>query len=148
MTVSQALTYAAERELDLVQFGTGDCPTCRIINYSKFKYEEERKKKSEANTRTCLKEIQIRPSISGNDLQVKVKQIQGFLEKGNDVRIRIKLRGREKANAEQHGLFLVRFANSFENQARVEGKITSDGVPIGGVLTLKPLRSASIKPSN
>lgn len=140
MTLGQALAFASERDLDLVQFGSGDCPTCRLIDYNKYKYHEEKKRKSEQSSKHCLKEIQLRPSISANDLQVKSRHIIGFLEKGNDVRVRIKLRGREKANSDQHGLFLVKFAESFQQYAKVDGKMTAGGVPVGGVVTLKPIK--------
>ena len=138
MTIQQALDFASNQELDLVQFSTGNIPTCRVLDYSKYRYNEEKKRKIEAGNRNTLKEVQIRPSISSNDLQVKSRHVIEFLSKGNPVRLRIKLRGREKANSDQHGLFLSQFANTFSEYSRVEGKFTNDGVPVGGVLTLKP----------
>lgn len=138
VSINEALDFAFNRELDLVQFTPGPIPTCRVLDYNKFKYNEEKKKKLENSNKTTLKEIQIRPSISANDLQVKAKQITEFLNKGNPVRLRIKLKGREKANADQHGLFLVEFANRFSTQAKVEGKFGPEGSPVGGILTLKP----------
>jgi translation initiation factor IF-3 len=138
MNINDALDFSFNRDLDLVQFTFGTIPTCRVLDYSKYKYNEEKKRKAENNNKTTLKEIQIRPSISSNDLQVKTKQITEFLQKGNPVRLRIKLKGREKANAEQHGIFLNEFAQKFVSQAKIEGKFSPQGSPIGGLVTLKP----------
>ena len=142
MGLHEALEMAMDRNLDLVQVSNvGPIPTCRLLNYKKYRYDEEKKKKSENTKKTTLKEIQIRPSISKNDLQVKFKQVEEFLSKGNPVRLRIKLRGREKANADQHGFFLAEFAAQFHKQAKIEKKLSPEGVPIGGLLTLKPQKS-------
>ncbi len=138
MTIQQALDFASNQDLDLVQFSSGSTPTCRVLDYSKYRYNEEKKRKIEAGNRNTLKEVQIRPSISSNDLQVKSRHVIEFLSKGSPVRLRIKLRGREKASSDQHGLFLSQFASTFSEYSRIEGKFTNDGVPIGGVLTLKP----------
>lgn len=142
MRIHEALEFASSRDLNLVQFGDGKdpIPTCRVLKYSTYRYQEEKKRKLENQNKPVLKEIQVRPSISSNDLQIKSKQLAEFLSKGYTVRMRIKLRGREKANATQHGLFFAELAKKFGDQARIEGKYTPDGVPIGGVLTLKPIK--------
>jgi len=142
MTLEDALALASERDMDLVQFSQGDYPTCRIMNYSKYKYQEEKKRKQEAAGKSKMKEIQIRPSIDDHDLQVKTDQINGFLQKGNDVRLRMKLRGRERVNSEQHGLLLIELANGFASLARVECKLDPAGAPVGGVVTLKSIKGA------
>jgi len=147
MTIEEALALAALNEMDLVQFSPGECPTCRIINYSKYKYQEEKKRKQEAATKSRMKEIQIRPSIDDNDLQVKHDHIAGFLAKGNDVRLRMKFRGRERVNSDKHGLLLVEFANKFAPVARIEGKFEPSGAPVGGVITLKSLKTKINNPS-
>jgi translation initiation factor IF-3 len=142
MRIQDALDFANARDLDLVQFGVSadSMPTCRVLSYSTFKYKEEKKRKLENQNKPVLKEIQLRPSISPHDLQIKTKQLNEFLSKGYTVRMRIKLKGREKANSIQHGLFFSQLVQSFSGQARVEGKYMPDGVPVGGVLTLKPIK--------
>ena len=146
MPLDEALSIAVDRGMDLVQFSQGDCPTCRIMNYSKYKYQEEKKRKQEAACKSRMKEIQIRPSIDDNDLNVKSDQIISFLQKGNDVRLRMKLRGREKVNAEKHGLLLIELANRFAHLARVEYKLDQNNGPVGGIVTLKSMKSI-IKPT-
>ena len=142
MSISEAMAFASERELDLVQFSAGEIPTCRVLDYSKYRYLEEKKRKQDMASKHSLKEIQIRPSISEHDLSNKTKQIMDFLEKGKDVRIRLKLKGREKANSDQHGLFLARFGNGFESIAKIEAKLAPNGVPVGGIITLKASKQA------
>ena len=145
MRIHDAIDFANARDLDLVQFGSASdiTPTCRVLNYTTFRYKEEKKRKLEAQGKSVLKEIQLRPAISQNDLQIKSKQLSEFLSKGYTVRIRIKLRGREKANADQHSMFLSEIARGFADQARIDGKYTPEGVPIGGILTLKPIKNTS-----
>lgn len=151
MSLEEALHFASSQDMDLVQFNFGDCPTCRVLNYSKYKYQEEKKRKQEAGAKSKMKEIQLRPSIDDHDLQVKTDHIISFLEKGNDVRLRMKLRGRERVNSDKHGLLLLEMANKFANLARVEYKLDpASGAPIGGVVTLKslkmPIKTANAKP--
>ena len=140
MSFQDALRLAISRELDLVQLNSDQCPTCRIMDYSKYLFEEKKRKKLQLTNRSTLKEMQIKPSISKNDLSIKKKQIDGFLEKGNDVRLRIKLKGREKISSDQHGILLMEFAKGFEAYAKLEAKLSSANAPIGGIVTLKPIK--------
>jgi translation initiation factor IF-3 len=140
MSFQDAIRVAISRDLDLVQLNNEQCPTCRIMDYSKYLFEEKKRKKLQTNNRSTMKEIQVKPSISKNDLLIKKKQIDGFLEKGSEVRLRIKLKGREKISSDQHGLFLMDFAKGFEAYAKIEAKLSSTSAPIGGIVTLKPIK--------
>ena len=86
--------------LDLVAINITDgVPICKILDYGKFKYEQSRKEKENKararESRVELKEIQLRPTTDSNDLKVKARRAQGFLEDGDKVKIVMKFKGRE-----------------------------------------------------
>ena len=92
-----ALEKARAVELDLVEItATATPPVCKILDYGKYKYQEEKKKKEAKKKQKTIhvKEIQIRPGIDQHDLMVKMKKMQGFLEDGDKVRVAIRMFGR------------------------------------------------------
>ena len=104
VTRREALDRAKERELDLVEVAAQiEPPVCRIMDYSKYKYEQERNrreaKKKQGKT-YHLKEIRIRPQIEEHDYNVKLKKATQFLKKGSRVKFRLLFRGREMAHKE------------------------------------------------
>ncbi|MBR1944376.1 MAG: translation initiation factor IF-3 [Alphaproteobacteria bacterium] len=100
---SRALEIAESEELDLVLISEdANPPVCKILNYSKYKYNLQ-KKKAEAKKKQkiiALKEIQFRPFIGENDLLVKCKAIQRFILDGDKVKVVLKFRGRELSRKE------------------------------------------------
>ncbi len=97
--LSQALHVAQERGLDLIQVTEKvDPPVCRLGNYGKYLYQQEKKTKESKKTEGGeLKEIRLTFTISDHDLQTRAKQAEKFLQKGNRVRITLRLRGRQNA---------------------------------------------------
>lgn len=96
----EAKRRAREAGLDLVAINISNgIPICKILDYGKFKYDQSRKERENAKknreNRVELKEIQLRPTTDSNDLKVKAKRAQGFLEEGNKVKVIIKFKGRE-----------------------------------------------------
>ncbi|HJZ22905.1 MAG TPA: translation initiation factor IF-3 [Candidatus Babeliales bacterium] len=98
----KALELATKSGLDLVQIGgvsNGNPPTCKILNYGKFKYELQKKdklaKKKQRESLIKVKEVKFRPSTDTNDLRIKAKQAQIFLDDGDKLKITIVFRGRE-----------------------------------------------------
>lgn len=98
MAVKDALTKAQELELDLVEVsGNAKPPVCKILDYGKFKYKEQ-KKETEAKknrTETTLKELRIRYRTDKGDLDVKLKQTRDFLAEGFKVKFSMRFKGRE-----------------------------------------------------
>lgn len=134
MPLRKALELAYDAELDLVQMNTGPIPTCKVMDYSKFLFELKKKQKQQnISNKTNIKELFLRPFISQNDLQIKAKQIESFLEKGCEVRIKMKLNNREKANAGEYHTFLTKFTNQFEILAKIQ---PGDK----GIVLLKPVK--------
>jgi translation initiation factor IF-3 len=103
---AQALDIARESKLDLVIIAEkADPPVAKIIDFDKFKYEQQKaKKESEKKSRQSrveTKEVQFRPGIHEHDIAVKAKQIGKFLEKGNKVKVIVKFFGRERSHRDQ-----------------------------------------------
>ena len=99
----EAITKAIEVGLDLVEVATAtDPPVCRIMDYSKYKYEQEKKRKLAKKKQHVvhMKEIRFKASIEEHDYQVKLKRIKEFLERKDKVRVSLRLRGREMAHRE------------------------------------------------
>lgn len=93
----KALRTSREHNLDLVQVTDKvDPPVCKIMDYGKYLYQQEKKEKNPKKT-SGLKSIRIGFKTSPHDLETKVKAAERFLKKGNKVKIEMKLRGREKA---------------------------------------------------
>ncbi|MCF7933671.1 MAG: translation initiation factor IF-3 [Spirochaetia bacterium] len=98
-----ALKMAEESGLDLVEVSpNANPPVCKILDFGKFKYENEKKlRESRKNqTQIKLKEIRMQPKIEKHDLLFKTKHIAEFLEEGNKVKVTIRFRGREMAHTE------------------------------------------------
>ena len=100
---AEALKMAKERELDLVEVApTANPPVCKILDYGKYKFEQEKKlRDSKKNQKVLkLKEIRMQPKIGSGDLDTKAKHIQEFLDEGDKVKVTIRFRGRELAHTE------------------------------------------------
>jgi translation initiation factor IF-3 len=96
MSVEEAIEKAEEYDLDLVEVAPQAEPVvCKIMDYGKFKYEQSKKKQAKSDN-VSLKTLRIRPKISDHDLQVKLDRAVGFLEKGNQVKFVLQMRGRER----------------------------------------------------
>ena len=106
ISLQEALRLAELNGLDLVQISAqpGQAPTCRILDYSKFKYEQSKKdklsKKKQRESAIEIKEIKFRPSTAENDLRTKARQAQGFLDDGDKVKVTIAFHGRELSHKE------------------------------------------------
>lgn len=99
ISITEALVIAAQANLDLVQFSQGDVPSCRIIDYSKFKYElhkkEKLQKKKQRDSIIKIKEIKFRPSTGIEDLKVKANNAIKNLDDGYRIKIIVIFKGRE-----------------------------------------------------
>ena len=99
----EALRMAKERDLDLVEVSpNANPPVCKILNFGKYKFEQEKKlRDSKKNQKVLkLKEIRMQPKIGSGDLDTKAKHVQEFLNAGDKVKVTIRFRGRELAHTE------------------------------------------------
>jgi len=123
MPVEAALEAATEAGLDLVEVSpNADPPVCKIIDYGKLKYQEQ-KKKAEAKKKQKtqdVKEIKMRPNIDIHDYQVKTKAMTRFFEEGDKVKVTLRFRGREMAHQDRGMDVMNRVKADFEAMAKVE----------------------------
>jgi translation initiation factor IF-3 len=120
---NEALEMATDAGLDLVEIApNADPPVCKILDYGKFKYEEQ-KKKNEARKKQKIievKEIKLRPSIDDHDYMVKMRSMNKFIEEGDKVKITMRFRGRELAHQELGMNVLLRVRDDLDEIAKVE----------------------------
>ncbi len=96
VTHSQAMILADEQDADLIEISTsGGASICVIMELGKWKYLQEKKAKASKQVVLEVKQVQIRPVTEHHDLEVKAKQVRGFLEAGHKVRMVVRLHGRE-----------------------------------------------------
>ena len=99
----EALKLAKEKDLDLVELSpNANPPVCKILDYGKYRFEQEKKlRESKKNQKVLkLKEIRMQPKIGPGDLDTKAKHVQEFLDEGDKVKVTIRFRGRELAHTE------------------------------------------------
>lgn len=119
----EALEKAIQAGLDLVEVAsTSDPPVCKILDYGKLKYENQ-KKKAEARKKQKtveVKEIKLRPNIETHDYDVKMRSMRRFLEEGDKVKVTMRFRGREMAHQDLGLKVLERVRKDLDELARVE----------------------------
>ena len=130
MPISAALEAAEEVGLDLVEISpNSDPPVCKILDYGKFKFQEQ-KKKNEARKRQKtveIKEIKLRPNIDTHDYDVKAKAMHRFFEEGDKVKVTLRFRGREMAHPELGMKLLQQVKADFDEVAKVEYEPRMEG---------------------
>ena len=123
MPTEEALEMAENADLDLVEVSPkAKPPVCRLMDYGKFKYQEQ-KKKNEAKKKQKVietKELKIRPGTGEHDYQVKIKNAQKFLKEGNRVKFSLRFKGREMEHSNLGIEMLKRVKNDLEEIIRVE----------------------------
>jgi translation initiation factor IF-3 len=123
MATRQALDLARQQGVDLVEISpNAQPPVCRVIDYSKFLYQQKKRQKEmkQKQVKVEVKEIRFGPQTDDHDYQFKLKHAQEFLEEGNKVRAYVFFRGRSILFKEQGEVLLLRFANDLEEYAKVE----------------------------
>ncbi|MBF0216642.1 MAG: translation initiation factor IF-3 [Candidatus Omnitrophica bacterium] len=122
--IRDAAQKAKDAALDLVEVSpTTVPPVCRIMDYGKFKYDQEKKKKVARKKQHVVqtKEMRFKPRIEENDYQVKIKHIKEFLEAKDKVRITLRFRGREVSHQELGEELLNRVANDIAPWGEIDG---------------------------
>lgn len=123
LPIRQALDMAQEQGVDLVEISpNAQPPVCRLIDYSKFIYQQKKHQKEmkAKQVKVEIKEIRFGPQTDEHDYQFKLKHAIEFLEVGNKVRAYVFFRGRSILFKEQGEVLLLRFANDLEEYGKVE----------------------------
>ena len=126
----QALRYAQDRDLDLVEVAAeARPPVVRVLDYSKYKYEQEQKAKAARRhqKQVTVREIKLRPKIATNDYETKKGHVVRFLKHQDRVKITIMFRGRETTHPERGEALLMRLAEDVAELGIVEQRPTQDG---------------------
>ena len=123
MGARDAMLRAYAVGLDLVEISpNADPPVCKILDYGKFKYEQQ-KKKNEAKKKQKvveIKEIKVRPNIDENDYQVKMRAMKSFIDEGDKVKVTLRFRGREMAHQDIGIRVLERIRAEMDITTKVE----------------------------
>ena len=123
MKTQEAINVAKDRKMDLVEIApNNNPPVCKIVDYGKFKYQEQ-KKKNEAKKKQKVietKELKIRPGTGEHDYQVKIRNAQKFLKEGNRVKFSLRFKGRETEHSNLGIDMLKRVKNDLGELIRVE----------------------------
>ena len=123
MEVGQALAKAEEAEIDLVEIAPNAAPpVCRLMDYGKFKYNEQKKKQdAKAKQKQIqVKEIKFRPGTDEGDYQIKLRNLIKFLTDGDKTKVTLRFRGREMAHQNLGAKLLQRVKGDLEDHGQVE----------------------------
>lgn len=140
---------ARDLELDLVEVAAAaDPPVCKIMDFNRWKYEQEQKRKESRRktTQVVIKEMKFRPKIDGHDYETKMRHVERFLGEGNKVKLTIMFRGREVAHPELGLKILNRIAEQVADFAIVESAPRQDGRNM--TMVLHPVKKDTRKPKS
>ena len=144
----EALDMARNQGVDLVEISpNANPPVCRLIDYSKFLYQQKKRQKEmkAKQVKVEVKEIRFGPQTDEHDYQFKLKHAMEFLQEGNKVRAYVFFRGRSILFKEQGEVLLLRFANDLEEYGKVEGMPSLEGKKM--FLYLAPKKAGVAKKS-
>lgn len=136
LLTSEALRMGQEAGLDLVEVSPlADPPVCRLLNYGRFRFEQEKKMREQRKNQkvTKLKEVRMQPKIEEHDVKFKSRHIQEFLDDGYKVKVTIRFRGRELAHTNLLGGAVFKRINEnleegsyvVDSEPRMEGRLMS-----------------------
>lgn len=141
LPIERALEIAGEMGLDLVEVAPmARPPVCRIMDYGKFRYEEQRKAREARKKQhhVQLKEVKMRPGIEDHDFDFKLRHAKRFLEEGNKVKLTMMFRGRQMTHPELGREVLDRVTEELAGVAKVEQAPTMEARSM--TMVLAPIR--------
>ncbi|WP_456455172.1 translation initiation factor IF-3 [Thermovibrio sp.] len=141
MPTLKALQLAKEKGLDLVEVSpNAKPPVCRIMDYGKYKYQMQKKMHEAKKKQKTIevKTVKVRPRTDEHDMQVRIKQVKKFLEKGNKVKAVVMFRGREQAHVELGEAQLMKIYDAVKEIAEMEKKPKKEGRDM--IMILAPKR--------
>jgi translation initiation factor IF-3 len=135
--IKDAIRLATERQLDLVEIAPqADPPVCKIIDFGKFKYEQQKREKIQKKNQvvSVLKEIRLHPNTDVHDFQFKAKHAANFIQEGNKVKVSVIFKGRELAYTEQGEELINKFIETLTDIAKVEVPPKMEGRSMSAIL--------------
>ena len=140
VSINKAIELANDANLDLVEISpNANPPVCKILDYGKYKFDREKKRKLNKKKQHVvhIKEIRIRPNTGDHDLITKVNKGQKFLLKGDKLKITVMFRGREMARKEAGAELLQRVINILDEIAEVDKESSLEGRRMSVILRPK-----------
>jgi translation initiation factor IF-3 len=147
LPIERAQEIADEQGLDLVEVAPlARPPVCRIMDYGKFKYEEQRQAREARKKQhhVQLKEVKMRPGIEEHDFDFKIRHARRFLEEGNKVKLTMMFRGRQMAHPEFGRQVLDRVTGALQDVSKVESQPMMEGRSM--TMVLAPLKIVAPQP--
>ena len=145
-TTDEAREYAYGKNLDLVEVAAqADPPVAKVMDYGKYKYEQEQKAKQarKHQSQIHVKEIKLRPKIGVHDYNTKKGHVERFLNQRAKVKVTIMFRGREQSHPERGRDLLLRLADDVKEIGQIESQPLLDGRNM--VMLLGPTKNAGVK---
>ena len=136
--IDEALQRARAHRMDLVEIApSADPPVCKIVDYGKFRYEQQKKgKEQRKKSQTIqLKEVRFRPHTDTHDFEFKTRHARSFLQSGNKVKAWVQFRGRDIIYKEQGMALLQRFIEDLQDVARIDQPPRMEGRRMTTILT-------------
>lgn len=130
MPVNEGLKMAKDSNLDLVEVApAAKPPVCRIMDFSKFKYEQEKKERLARKKQKVvhIKEIRLKPNIEEHDYQTKLRHLKRFLERGDKTKVTLIFRGRQMAHTDVGRQLMARLMTDLSEIAKVEKHPSLEG---------------------
>lgn len=149
--IQQALQMAQDQELDLVEVATNTTPpVCKILDYGKLRYTQNKKNRSTTKKNQLLKEIRMQPKISEHDLQFKTNHIKDFLLAGHKVKVTIRFRGRELSHTELGEVILRQILEMLDCNFTIDREPLMEGRTMFMILSpsSKPKKSTNTQQKN
>jgi translation initiation factor IF-3 len=147
-TADEAREYAYSKNLDLVEVaGQADPPVCRVMDYGKYRYEQEQKAKlaRKHQVQIQVKEIKLRPKIGIHDYETKKGHVTRFLNQRAKVKVTIMFRGREREHPERGRDLLMRLAEELKELGTIETQPLLEGRNM--TMVMAPTRTAGVTPN-
>jgi len=148
--IQEALELARSREMNLVEIAASAVPpVCKILDYGKFKYEEEKKERAaKKNQHTSeLKELRLRPRTDDHDLDVRTRAARKFLEEGHKVKLQVRFRGRENTHPEVAREQIYRIAQGLQDIAIMERSPEMEGRGMYAILARGKPKEPAARPA-
>jgi translation initiation factor IF-3 len=150
MTMMEAMRQASELDLDVIEIvATATPPVVRIMDYGKFKYQEQKKEHEAKLKQTVIeiKEIKFRPGTDDGDYNIKLRNIRRFLEEGDKVKITLRFRGREITHQELGMALLIRLKDELADSIIVESMPKLEGKQMIMMIAPGKKKPGSAKPA-
>ena len=135
MHPKEGVNLAKRDKLDLVEISPNSRPpVCKIMDYGKWKYDRDKKKKAQSDNSQSLREVKLRPKIGDHDLDVKTRQVSRLLDGGDKVKVTLRFRGREIVHQDLAQDLLQRIGQEVSDQGEFVSKPSMQGRTMSAIL--------------